>query len=311
MDLPRPDYSKTLAQILGDFTISLMQTSRSLAPLYCFQKCLGVSGYPSWVLEWKDCELDIVRSWGVENKEPRVFRDDYCVSSWEGRLRLEGRLCGSIRQFGSPVPAVQGYYSSRSKRLDPKVELLEWFRGALSTTQGYDDCPNGLPAWEALSKAWFRNNQLDSRSTTLLMATILILLQSGLVTSHLKRHTDLVRLAPSPAPEMLKMLDRDELLGRIVHDATIARFADNLTAAAEYYVDGKLFQTSRGWIGVSTAGFEDKDILALLHGSSVPAILRPVDEYFRLVGFASVEGMPDDVWPVRGDEEGVQSITLV
>jgi hypothetical protein len=51
--------------------------------------------------------------------------------------------------------------------------------------------------------------------------------------------------------------------------------------------------------------------MALLHGAPGEMILRPRGENYDLVGSVDCVGLPGNLWPVDGDEEGVHEITLV
>ena len=91
-------------------------------------------------------------------------------------------------------------------------------------------------------------------------------------------------------------------------DAIMQAFTEEVTETARNCSDGTSFRTSKGWIGVAMCPFQPSDLLALIHGSSVPVILRPVGEHYQLVGFASFQGIPDSAWPINGEEEGMQSV---
>jgi hypothetical protein len=310
--LPRPDYHKTGSQVAQELTFSSLVISRSLMPLYCFVEQRFSSGGASWALDWEHFdEYTDIRCWGIKGGNHSTFRHDFRPSINESRLGLEGILYGTLHPFGTPVSNMEGNsYSERDIPL--RLAILSWLQEMLNLTKTLQKCPNGQLAWEALFIAYFKGYHNDGSSRSILRGMTLVLLQCGMMSSQLPHHIDLLRQgAHGSVPKQLHTLNEDELYAYIRDDAIMQAFTRNLTKTAQKCSGGTLFRTSKGWIGVAMCPFQPSDLLALLHGSSVPAILRPVGEYYQLVGFASIQGIPDSAWPINDDEEGLQSIVLI
>jgi hypothetical protein len=54
-----------------------------------------------------------------------------------------------------------------------------------------------------------------------------------------------------------------------------------------------LVKTSFGTLGLVSWATDHGDLVCILHGCSVPVILRPKEEYFELVGECFIYGMMD------------------
>ena len=310
--LPRPDYHKSGPQVAQELTFSSFVISRSLTPLYCFAERRFSSGGASWALDWEHFEdYTCVRRWGIEGGNYSTFRLDFRPSFEENRLGLEGILYGTLHPFGAPVSNMEGNYYSEHD-VPSRLAILSWLQEMLNLTKTFQNCPNGQLAWEALFIAYFKGYHKYGKSRSVVRGMTLVLLQCGMMSSQLQRHIDLLRQgARGFVPKQLHTLNEDELYAYIRDDAIMQDFTRNLTETARKCSGGTLFRTLKGWIGVAMCPFQPSDLLALLHGSSVPAILRPVGEYYQLVGFASIQGIPDSAWPINGDEEGLQSIVLI
>jgi hypothetical protein len=91
---------------------------------------------------------------------------------------------------------------------------------------------------------------------------------------------------------------------------TEKRFPEAVAMARELS-EWPLIYHCEGLIGVAMEGCQPGDVVALLLGSSHEMILRPCEEGHCLVGSTICAGSPADAWPIEGDEEGVETITLV
>jgi hypothetical protein len=311
--LPRPDYRKTCRQIAQELTISSLVLSRSLMPLYCFVEERFSSGGPSWAIDWEhfDGDFALTRFWGIEGGDHDTFRHGFRLSIDKSRLSLEGILYGPLHPFGTPEPTRKANIRTEHD-IPSRFTILNWLQEMLNLTKTFQNCPNGQLAWEALFIAYFKGCNIYGLSRSTLEAMTLVLLQCGMVSSQLLRHIDLLKDgAHRPVPKQLHTLSEDELYAYIRDDAIMQAFTEKLTDTQGNGSVGTPFRTSKGWIGIATCPFQPSDLLALLHGSSVPAILRPVGEDYQLVGFVSVQGIPDTAWPINGDEEGLQRIVLI
>jgi hypothetical protein len=310
--LPRPDYNKTGPQVAQELTFSSIMISRSLMPLYCFVEQRFSSSDPSWSLDWEHFDdYAYIRHWGIKEGNHGTFRHDFRPSIDESRLGLEGILYGTLHPFGTPVPNMERKICSEHD-IPLRLAILSWLQETLNLTKTFQNCPNGQLAWEAMFIAYFKGYHMDGSSRSILSSMTLVLLQCGMMSSQLPCHIDLLKDgARGPVPKKLHTLNKDELYVYIRDDAIMQAFTEKLMETARKCSDGTLFRTLKGWIGVAMCSFQPNDLLALLHGSSVPAILRPVGEHYQLIGFASIQGIPDSAWPISDDEEGLQSIVLI
>jgi hypothetical protein len=70
------------------------------------------------------------------------------------------------------------------------------------------------------------------------------------------------------------------------------------------------FMTKTGWMGTADGTIQTNDMVVLIAGLEMPFILRPVEDYFRVVGLAHVLGMMDgEQWPKNLSE--LDLITLI
>lgn len=306
--LPKPDYNKTVPQVAQELTSSILEGNRSLSILYYFANQRFTSG-PSWALDWKSFST-VTGSWGIVEKNHSMFRQNFKLAIGQDSLGLEGILYGTVHPFGNPIPKWPKKPSIGDQHR-AYVSVLNWLREMLNLTKSFPDCLNSQPTWEAFFIAYVKGCRPSETSHSQLEKMVHSLLHCGMVSPRSKRHIDLMKQRPKFKLKQLHKLNDDELRDYICENATMKKFMESLTVTAKICSEGTPFRTSGGWIGISLCCAEPSDVLALLHGSSVPAILRPVGEQFQLVGFASVEGIPDHAWPIKGDEEGVQSIVLI
>lgn len=312
-DLPKPDYHKTVPQVSQELTIGIIMLTLSLMPLHSHVDRRFTSGCTSWALDWEQID-DIyahAHYWGIERGNHSIFRAKYRPSIDGNRLVLEGILYGAMRPFGSPVPHLEPE-SSNERSVSWALASLMWLVEMLKLSSGFDDCPNGQLGWEAWCTAYFKGYTTNVESHRFLESMILPLLQCGMVSSQLPRHVSLLEnAAPGPVLKNLHMLDKDELFAYVRDDDSMRSFAQRLTDTTRRCSQGVSFRTSGDWIGITPCPVQPGDLVALLHGSSVPAILRPVGQDYKLVCFASIQGLPDSAWPNTGNEKGVQSIVLI
>ncbi|KAH7372105.1 heterokaryon incompatibility protein-domain-containing protein, partial [Cadophora sp. MPI-SDFR-AT-0126] len=310
--LPQPDYHKTGLQVSQEVTLSCLMFGRSLLPLYGFVHRRFSSGGPSWAIDWERFgdRVSHIRTWGIKEGSHSAFRHDYRPNIDDNRLGLKGIIHGSLYGFGTPIPyKEEDAYSERGISL--RLVMFNWLQEMLNLTKTFQKCPNGQVAWEAFFIAYFKGYYTFGSTQSVLTSMTKFLLQCGMVASQLPRHIDLLKLgAGGSVPKQLPTLEKDELYTYVRDDAIMRDFTEKITYTARYCSGGTSFRTSKGWIGVSMYPIQPSDQIALLHGSSVPAILRPVGEHYQLVSFASVQGIPDSAWPVNGDEEGMQSVVL-
>jgi len=72
-----------------------------------------------------------------------------------------------------------------------------------------------------------------------------------------------------------------------------------------------VFRTTDGHIGVGTHTVQNGDIMAVLHGFSMVAILRPWGEWYRYVGPAYVDGIMSGEFWIATSEADDEWFTLV
>jgi hypothetical protein len=94
-----------------------------------------------------------------------------------------------------------------------------------------------------------------------------------------------------------------------VYGSTDTRISANVPLASEQCINvlrsGKgLITTSKGYIGLAPSSTERGDKVCVLLGCKVPLILRPIDDYFQVIGDAYIHGIMHGE-AVEGVESGV------
>ncbi|KAM0546750.1 hypothetical protein ACHAPJ_010678 [Fusarium lateritium] len=67
--------------------------------------------------------------------------------------------------------------------------------------------------------------------------------------------------------------------------------SDTITRAV---MGRRLFVTKKGRMGLGPSGIQPKDKVVMLSGCQVPLVLRPINDYWVLIGEAKVSGLIDD-----------------
>lgn len=325
VEIPRPDYSKTVSQIVRELTFSTISFCGSFAPLHYFADQCSRPDTTSWAVDWArfDRDTNFRRFWGVRKQDFATFQKSHWPDIVEDRLRMKAIL-SSTKPFGTTVPCVTvqnnippGRYNAYQSAM-PKLAVLNWLRETMELAKAFQACPDGQLACQAVSAALigYRGSHdrglvsIDDRSRTVMGN----LLACGIVASSPERHSEIIATQSQLDTPRLRVRHGEPIKQEDAHfddDEVMKDLMFYLTDTTSRCQGGGLFSTPEGWDGLAMRPVESGDVLARIHGSSVPAILRPTGEYFRLLCFASMEGIPGDDWSINGDEEGVQSIELI
>lgn len=100
-------------------------------------------------------------------------------------------------------------------------------------------------------------------------------------------------LLPALAPVLRERVEADQ-------DASVRLYLERFTPSVFLNLVGKrsigrrAFRTSKGYLGLGPQHLQSGDHVVILHGSTVPFILRKIDDdKFTLIGEAYVHGIMD------------------
>jgi hypothetical protein len=317
LELPVPDYQKSLVQVCQELTLAFIRSCGSLMPLHMFEQTPRLENMtsPSWMLDWMSIDGRTLRFWGQRRGQHFKWNQSEQQKLADGQFLVRGVVLGTVEPFGGEIPAVE-FSALDDGYVGMKVGLLRWLGQLLELAEGFDACPDGLPAWEAALKEMFRrfdvNQHISDQYASAVNLSVFskILLVAQLVKPTLDHHQTFLSGEPDAAEKLLD-LDDDALQGRVARNLPLHLFTDCLTEMVSLLRGGAIFRTLEGHVGCTLSRPEKGDLVVLLKGSAVPAILRSVGDHFQLVGFGPVAGIPDDVLLGSNEKITERGIVLV
>lgn len=314
LKLSPPHYEKSLDEIYGELTVSLLTACRSLAPLYSFWNPDRVHANPCWMSFWKASEKPYLLNHGggydLDKGHKALFRDTFVLKAVGGFLEVEGVLKPHLQDWSTQFPAKpqEDQTGSEVERYAALAStMLDWFKSSIQTALPEHDCPDGTPAWKAFCNALIR---LEKQCRTV-CTNCRCKFHLAIEASTEEESTIAIRAVPMRRLQRNKTHSlQDNRSVYVVPGMNDGELRDVLVKIAKSYPNGRPFRTIDGWVGIAINGFDDEDVLALLHGLRLAAILRPYGQQYRIRGFASIEGVPDSAWPLEATSPGVQRILL-
>lgn len=285
--LPMPDYEASTDDVERAVTWSCITATNSLLILYYLDLYRHRTGGSTWSINWMHSRT-VHPSRGVfeEYRRTRIstFRPGSETRMENDRLMVEGINYGQVELIGSVVPDSNPDESDSSYM----YRLQRWFRVLASLAANLQDCPDGMDARYALVAAFYEGFQGKIHAQRDFMLEV---------------HLKLLGFTRKQSP--------DDIVADIVNNIDATTLESHLVNVARQCAGGSAFRTSQGWVGITQEPLRTTDQLALLHGSAVPVVLRPRDDSYALIGFASVKGILEESWPLTGEEVGTQEIVLM
>jgi hypothetical protein len=278
-----PDYSKSAPDLFLEVATKLIDSTKSLRVLSAVRhrnESDLEEDYASWVPKWnRDGFVDSI---GV-NKELNIYYDPSTGPStfWNricsGRvLHVRGFIfdvideCSKAVEFGAkrlenqsadcwPIQAAMAFNSRSTYAVSERLsDIAQTLRYEIKSTE-----------------------QSSMQNPTTALADF-----AAFRLHLIKQASGRGRIAPSDlAPEGLAALQATAKGG------SSARF---FSSASTFCAWRKLFSTSRGLLGLGPRLLREGDLCCILFGATVPFILRPVGQRYRLVGEAYVPKLMDD-----------------
>jgi hypothetical protein len=293
-----PEYNLSLEEILIQFTTSVILSTRSLDVLRLRASFAPIRAYerkvPSWVLDFaheasSDAQVPL-RKYSATNGLPAglIFSPDNRSLSCAGFIldRIDGLSCSiSDMKFSSDI--VQPTHNISIYGSDAASAEALW--RTLVANCGPDGRAPAPPSWHTLLRLMperhrlqeiLRPQQMHNEAWKWLEAfrhdnRKLELLGSNLTCWFMSWWGDL--------DEARAALTEEEIAG----------IGDMIQPFMWITGSRRLITTEKGWVGLSAIPARQGDAVAILMGSDAPVVLRPVEDYYEVVGECYIHGVMD------------------
>jgi hypothetical protein len=329
LDLPPPDYEKSLEQIYVETAVASIENDKSLNIIYEAPSKIRSSRLPSWVPDWSD------ENWRSSDLRKYVLEKGTEGPSWSfsqdyQRLIVSGKLVDSIHTHGTILePEDRDFNSDFIKFGIGKKDFKDVLKGIqhgveilkrwVYISSLYSTYPTGEPVDGA-----FRNTLLDggfvgtqdrhpSDDSFTAWSNFMRTDEADVLKSLLTNS----QTGDSQFAEKSRLADNERVTKRETLSTEWQSFlALTTTSASEYHfavlrqARGKcFFSTSNGYFGLAIGKVQPGDQIAFVAGLEVPLILRETNSGHLLVTYSYIHGMmTGDHWQRHGK---VQNITLV
>jgi hypothetical protein len=330
IDLPPPDYKKSLEQVYTEAVVACINHDRNLHVLFEVSSDHRRLGLPSWVPDWSDV------GWKSQDLRKAVIRDRFgasgsadprwSFSSDQRCLLLSGKVVDSINH--------------RTASLEVDVEISSGFLQMASGQLRMTDLMRSLNSGFDVLRSWVNVSSRHEQYPT--GETVKMALQRTLVTDETLQNdtprteeafdawhqimtaTDVgslataVRRTQPSSPSSLKhngtsikaLMERTSGELRPFLALTMGPASGFHFAVLKHSRRKCFFTTENGYFGTASDQILPNDKIAILAGLEMPVILREVEQSYHLITHAYVHGlMYGEAWPENATE--VMEITLV
>lgn len=319
VNLPAPDYRKTLEEIYTEATLTLMEHDQSLVVLHFATSANRRKGLPSWVPDFTDQPFD--------EQDPRfpVTRSRFGAggsmeAQWESRLTslqllMRGKMIDRVMYRGQGLPSI-----------DPReVKLKELLRlddsGQLVATESLRNLHKSIQVFQEWCDVAQWSDSYPNGQTTK------DALRTALLNDFPRSMNDYTRNAAfEPWLQYMSKVAEDSSQGASTQIATEFDLVTALftgpgfpfyTLAMPFCANKTLYRTEKGWLGTAPDFTPDPiqagDMIATIRGMEMPVVLRPSDATggYRLISHCYVHGwMYGEGWD-DGSEYRETGILLV
>ena len=330
LDLPLPDYQKSLEQVYTEAAIACIEHDKCLDILFEAPSDHRWPSLPSWVPDWSDI------GWKFSDSRKALLRTRFQAGRSanlhqkfvleQRRLLVSGILVGSILDYGAPLELDNeldldflriGRGKSTVRELLGKIHpAFSVLRSWVSISSRYEEYPthenvavalrrtlldgelaqNALPISEGAFDAWHEIMK-DNDVLATLAAKVQAASSESTVASVVSNADRKAKMEQFPA-------EWQSFLAVATGPASEYHFAVLRNARKKCF-----FSTANGYFGIAPSFVQQGDSIAVLEGFNVPVVLRKADEGYRFVTSAYIHGiMFGEAWP--SDAEACE-ITLV
>jgi hypothetical protein len=302
--LPPVDYEKAIESIFEEFVFSIIQKTRCLLIYNFLGSPVNMIGAPSWVPDLREPHLGPLLQ---PAKGSNNFREAFELEKQSRLLILEGSILGSLTITVGPLADTAEPSDTDSLDILVVSKIIDF----AAESQEFGDCPNGESAEEVFQNVvGHAVDYVDGRKLF------------KHINAGLDKLDDVVSICTDPERRKafadynrnsaLERLSDGEMLEYFLR-GSFRRNLETIRKTATTLARCTLVVVSTGWMGIvrGTLTLEEGDLVALVHGSTIPMIIRPTGmNHYRLVGLASIGGIPEECWPTRDDGGDVQKIIL-
>ncbi|KXX74488.1 Heterokaryon incompatibility protein 6, OR allele [Madurella mycetomatis] len=300
-ELPAPDYTKPVAAVYAEATRAIIRDEQGLGILSSVIESPGWDWrLPSWAPNFSGC----IRKWSPSSPPHigLVGKGNRAVSghtAWQYEFVLDGQAL-SVKGRRLDILGASGlpWMTDASTNMlgDSPVQtgqVIESFivciGSWLDVVQGHGNCQDALVTMTTLVQTLIDSSPKpvylsteDLESVVRDLCTLMAILRSDSES----RQAFLAGLQDSP-PDNLR--EGDYLLS----PNKLLEFCGKMIVNHWRTV----FRTVGGYLGLGAHTVRDGDIVVVFHGSSLPAVIRPCEGWFRYVGPANVGGiMNGEFW---------------
>jgi hypothetical protein len=292
-ELPAPDYRKSLATVYTEAAQAMLRYGPSLAPLLiACESASWEQGLPSWVPDFSDS----FRLW-TPNRAPRtalLAKGSPSISGQtaaqydfteDGRvLRVKGRRLDMVQVAGLPwivdnaSNMLGGAQVPSSQTMSSLIESIGSWLEVVQQQSGYEVTTAAKALLRVLMYDASSSQQGSTPDLESLASSILAL---GAL-SRQDRHHHRPGLPNLEAPSST----------HVGEDISGVQMQDLLGKVFSCYWK-TVFRTLDGHLGLGTHTVREGDIVAVLYGSSLAAVLRPCEGNFRYIGPAYIDKLDD------------------
>ena len=271
------DYNKSVKDVYKDFTILTINCQRNLDLLSFAGSRDGINqDIPSWIPQWDRTFAATSILIGINNS---LTRHDW---NTDGSTLLEIPL-----RTSNDFILVKGLVLDNIHHT-VKLDRTEWRRSYPSNKhnplfklwrqeEDADASRNGPKVYDCTGDSLFH----------IYAASIVAGIDSG--SRQVSQHWDEFKTNISSIIKACALAeDEQESQVPLVHNRP---WADYRSIAAVFSTGRVVFETSVGYVGLGPESLEKNDLVCILYGGHVPYILRPENDYFKLVGESYVHGM--------------------
>ncbi|KAE8446314.1 hypothetical protein EG329_012061 [Mollisiaceae sp. DMI_Dod_QoI] len=284
---PRPDYSKTTAEVYLDFCKQVVVQSQGIRVIEAassIESPRTEEHFPSWAPWLEDVSLNglgDLRLESVGHHAAGSTDTHISISDNYLELQVQGQISDGVKEVGLKGPRA-------AKPVLSEAEIrtaLEWLQSSLT-----------------FIRSWLQSEPSDSKSAEGLLAILLI--QNGhevdLPEEDFEdweaRNLNPMRVFPK---RFLEFLDRLHTITEFDTTPTYTKKYDGHTWALQSFEQRiittlwgrRIFVTNDHRVGITKSALEVGDKIAILAGGKMPFILRPHIHGYKLVGYAYIHHM--------------------
>ncbi|KAE8454201.1 hypothetical protein EG329_005126 [Mollisiaceae sp. DMI_Dod_QoI] len=271
--LPSPDYSQSSSQLFTEVTTRFLKLSKSLYILFLAASIdNSMDQCPSWVVDWSKPRMMAV--WNIDKVfgADRKSESTFAISEDQKELYVKGVKVDYVERIS--LAALEAYSYSPAP---VEKRVLGW-QASCNTASLLKACPTAENVQEALWRTLCWNYDPRGHNPASIKTS------QQFEDWHRTLINDQAHNHARPA------------LGNLL----FSRLVNNTTPVCV---------TSKGFLAAVPWTAEAGDCISVLAGGYLPFVLRPMGDYYRLVGPCYVHGiMNGETWPE--DENDLESFSI-